>query len=462
MMLSSLFGAGCLGLRALATGIPASILLNPRRALAGPCGTGAAPQFVIFQTAGSGDPINANAPGSYFPSVNNLPGVLNCPEANLPTATTTLGGQSYKAAAGWAQMPAASTSIWHIMTDTPIHPHEPNVLGLNAAMVQPDMFPSWLARQLQPCLGSVQAQPICIGAATPSEALTYQGAALPIIPPRALQATLTNSGVLSTSTLQALRDSTLAKLNNVYLKDATRAQTNFVNSMVISQKQVREIPQALLANLNGITDNTADSQVTAAVCLIQMNISPVISIHIPFGGDNHNDNNLMTEATQTAAGLATMQKLMTLLQTSYMPNNTTTPLSKLVSLVSLNVFGRTLAAVTDATYGNQTTANGRQHNPNHQVSFAIGAPFKGGVYGGLQILTKEEGSDFGCLPISSETGAGSASGDIKPVDTLAAFAMTVATGVGIPESVVTGAISSESNYTPSGLGTAKIVSAALA
>ena len=49
MLLSSLFGAGAIGLRALATGLPASFLLNPRRALAnGPCPTGANPQFVIL------------------------------------------------------------------------------------------------------------------------------------------------------------------------------------------------------------------------------------------------------------------------------------------------------------------------------------------------------------------------------------------------------------------------------
>ena len=35
LLMNSLFGAGLLGLRSLATGIPISILANPRRALAG-------------------------------------------------------------------------------------------------------------------------------------------------------------------------------------------------------------------------------------------------------------------------------------------------------------------------------------------------------------------------------------------------------------------------------------------
>ncbi len=430
ILLGSLFGASCVGLRALATGIPASILLNPRRALAGPdggdpqtpgpCAPSANPQFVIFQTSALGDPINANAPGSY------IPGVYNCPEATLPTAMATLGKQSYQAAAGWAALPGDRTSIWHLMTNTPVHPHEPSVLGLNAAMVQPDMFPSWLARQLQPCLGTVQAQPISIGATTPSEGLTYQGAALPIIPPRALQATLTSSGILSTTNLLALRDRTLGQLDDVYLKSATRAQRSFVQSLVTSEQQVREIPQALLANLSAIRDNSAGSQALAAVILIQMKISPLVAIHVPFGGDNHADIGLATEGAQTITGLATLNGLIGLLGTTQMPG-TSSSLSDLVSVVSLNVFGRTL---------NNTNTDGRQHNLSHQVSFAIGKPFRGGVYGGPVPLGVAEGGDFGALPIDSTTGVGSASGDVKPVDTLAAFAMTVATGVGVPPPVV--------------------------
>jgi hypothetical protein len=211
---------------------------------------------------------------------------------------------------------------------------------------------------------------------------------------------------------------------------------------------VRQIPQALLANLSTIMDNSADSQATAAVILIQMKISPLIAIHIPFGGDNHNDAGLATEGAETQTGLATLNNLVTLLGNTQMPG-TTTPLSDLVSIVSLNVFGRTL---------NQTSVDGRQHNPNHQVSFAIGKPFKGGVFGALAPFQ----SDFGALPIDSKTGAGVASGDIIPIDTLAAFAMTVATGVGVDPTVVQSSVSSESTYMTMGGGTAKVVAPALA
>ena len=142
---------------------------------------------------------------------------------------------------------------------------------------------------------------------------------------------------------------------------------------------------------------------------------------------------------------------MTLLGTTQMPG-TSTSLSDLVT---------SSRSTSSGGPSNSTNTDGRQHNPNHQVSFAIGKPFKGGVYGGLQ-LGAAEASDFGALPIDSATGAGAAAGDIKPVDTLAAFAMTVATGVGIPATVVQSSISSDSQYMPMGGGTAKIVDAALA
>ncbi len=183
-----------------------------------------------------------------------------------------------------------------------------------------------------------------------------------------------------------------------------------------------------------------------------MKIAPLIAIHVPFGGDNHHDTNLATEGAQTLTGLQTLNALVTLLGTTQMPG-TTTSLSDLVSIVSLNVFGRTL---------NSTNTQGRQHNLNHQVSFAIGKPFQGGVYGGLVQLSAAEGGDFGALPIESATGAGAAGGDIQPVDTLAAFAMTVATGVGVDPATVQSSISSSSTYTPAGLGSAKVINAALA
>src|SRR5882672_8145441 len=104
--MSTLFGAGYVGLRALATGLPASFLLNPRRALAAPplpmCGSSAKAQYVIFHTSGSGDPINANVPGTY-----DDPKIVHSADPTMAPATLTIQGKSYTAATPWASLPQA-------------------------------------------------------------------------------------------------------------------------------------------------------------------------------------------------------------------------------------------------------------------------------------------------------------------------------------------------------------------
>ena len=102
-------------------------------------------------------------------------------------------------------------------------------------------------------------------------------------------------------------------------------------------------------------------------------------------------------------------------------------LSDQVSFVSLNVFGRTLA-----TNGNTPVSDGRNHNANHQVSIAIGKPFRGGVIGGVGPVD----GDFGAVPISSATGVGGSGGDIQPIDTLGAFAQTMLSAFGIDPTAI--------------------------
>jgi len=435
-LLSTLFGAGCVGLRALATGLPASFLLNPRLALAqtaapGPtCANQAKAQYIIFNTSGNGDPINASVPGTY-----EDPNIVHSPDPTMAPAQLSIGGQNYMAAMPWTTLPAAvlaRTQFWHIMTNTPVHPKEPDVLELLGATPAGEMLPSMLAKSLAPCLNTIQTQPISIGASSPSEALSFSGTTLPIVPPLALKATLANpTGPLTN--LQPLRDQTMNQLYSLYKNGASPAQQQYIDSMVTSQTQVRNIKQNLLDALDSIKDNTADSQMTAAIALIQMNVSPVIAVHIDFGGDNHHDALLATETSQTVAGVATIVSMMAQLQSAGLQDQ--------VSFMTLNVFGRTLGA------GN---TNGRSHNPNHQVSVTIGKPFKGGVIGSVGVVSP----DYGCLPIDSSSGAGTAGGDVKAVDTLAAYGQTMLAAVGADPTVISSITS------PSGSG--KVITGALA
>src|SRR2546421_206649 len=136
LLVSSLFGAGYVGLRALATGVPAAFLLKGHKAFA---------------------------------------------DGSMPTC----------ADASKAQYIIMSTSV--------------------------------LAKQLAPCLNTVQTQPITLGATSPSEGLSFGGAPLPILPPLALQSTLTMpNGPLAN--LVGVRDQTLSKLDDLYRGGATPAQ----------------------------------------------------------------------------------------------------------------------------------------------------------------------------------------------------------------------------------------------
>jgi len=415
-LLSTLFGTGMVGLRALATGLPASFLLDPRRALAdlpaSGCPDASKAQFIIFNTSGQGDPINANVPGTY-----EDPNIVHSADPSMAPTQLTIQGKTLTAAAPWAALPQSvldRTCFWHLMTNTPVHPKEPDVLKLMGSTAAGEMLPSLLAKQLAPCLGTIQSQPLCLGATTPAESLSFAGSALPIIPALALKSTLTSPAGPLTD-LQPLRDETLSSLYDLYKNDATPAQRAYIDSLVTSQREVRNLDQNLLDSLTSITDNSPPSQMLAAVTLIQMKVTPVISVHIPFGGDNHRDLGLADESSQTVAGVQTIAALMQLLDSA--------GLSDRVLFASLNVFGRTLGP---------GSADGRQHNENHQVSITIGKAIRGGVIGGLAPVAK----DYGATAIDSKTGLSSATGDVLAVDSLASYGQTLLAAVGVESSVI--------------------------
>ncbi|HEY2903820.1 MAG TPA: DUF1501 domain-containing protein [Polyangia bacterium] len=413
-LLTTLFGASAAGLRALATGLPLAFLRDPRRALAaaatsttdGACPSPDKAQFIIFSTSGDGDSINTSAPGTY-----EDPMIVHSPDPALGPVPLQLGSQMVTAAAPWAALPAdvlARTVFWHISTGTPVHSQEPDVLRLMGATQPTEMLPSLLARQLAPCLGTIQSTPLSIGARTPSETLNSGGTTLPVVPPLAVRATLASpTGPLTA--LQSLRDSTLNQLYQLYKTEASPSQQRYLDALITSRQQLGSIKSDILDALSGVTDNGPDAQALVAVALIQMKVAPVVTIHIPFGGDNHHDANLAQETAQTKTGIATIAALMQRLRALGLQDQ--------VTFMTLNVFGRTLGP------GN---ADGRAHNNNHQVSLTIGRPFRGGMVGAVAPVD----TDYGAVAIDSRTGAGGVGGDVQPGDSLAAFGQTMMVAVG--------------------------------
>jgi hypothetical protein len=418
-MLHGLFGgASLLGLRSLATGLPISLLMRPLEARAeyeeAACTNKEAAQYLILSTSLQGDPLNANVPGTY-----EFPEIVHPPDPRMAKTALSLAGKPTTAAKPWADLPQDvldRTAFFHHTTLTNGHGGERKVLELMGGTQRNEMFVSIFSKYLAGCLGTVQKQPISLAAQNGSEYLFYEGRALPPLTPNGLRATLLNEPGPLTD-LQNMRDKQLDRLNALYKAQGTATQRAFLDRIAKSQAEVRGISQELLDNLAAIDGNDKDDQIVAAAVLIRMNVTPVLSMRISFGADNHFDEGLEDEASSTVSGVAAIGRLQAKLAEMGLKDK--------VTFAMMNVFGRTLSV---------RGLSGRDHLGNHHVTVMIGSRVKGGIIGGL--APNEGGADFKALPIDSTTGAGTKSGDIPFEETLGAVGKTLGAAVGVPASVL--------------------------
>jgi hypothetical protein len=400
---------GSTGLAALATGLSPLFVRSPL-AWAADAGAGGSacnapsPQFLILSDSGKGDPINANCPGTYEDAR-----VVHPPGDDFAATPMTLGGVKTTAAKVWSTLPAAvlaRTAFVHHATRTVVHPDMPKVLSLLGGTKNSEMLPSLLAAELAPCLGTLQSQPLALGSVT----LSSGGAVLPTLTPTALRALLLKSASPLVS-LRSVRDRHLDALSAIVKKDGTPSQRRYLDERALSRDQARKLADDAASIFSAVTDDGPMSQVTAAVGLVRLKVAPVLSITLPFGGDNHADDGLASEAAQHVDSMATLTQLMTLLDQN--------GLSDQVTFASMNVFGRTLLRKGTA---------GRDHWPRHAVSLLIGKRIRAGVVGGLVPYQ----DDFSSVGIDSASGRGvDGGGDIPYEETLGAVGKTIGAAVGI-------------------------------
>ena len=150
-----------------------------------------------------------------------------------------------------------------------------------------------------------------------------------------------------------------------------------------------------LANIKG---NDVTSQTWAAAALIAAKVTPVVTMHIPFGGDNHSDNNLQAESDQYYTGVGAINALFTNLAS--LPGT----LADQVSFATMNVFGRNLSGISKVT-----SRTGRDHWGNHNVMVMVGKNFKSSVVGGV---VADSSGGYDANGINPSTGLASASGGI--------------------------------------------------
>lgn len=405
--------AGGIALRALATGVPASILLNPRpgRAAVDTLADGPG-RMLILMTSNAGDPLNANVPGTYGGAASEVAHSL---DPQMAATQLRLSGRQYTAAKPWADLPQNvldRTVFFHHATYTPVHQDQSKVMRLMGATDDEEMLVSILARELGPRQGAVQNLPLSLGARNGSELLSASGQVLANVGPTSIKAALGGAtGPLAD--LAPLRDREIDRLYNLYKAHGTKKDVGLLDAWARSRDEVRGVSDALLARLDAIANNNEDDQASAAAVLAAMNITPVITIKGRFGGDNHNDTGLVAETEQHVSGIARLGRLVRDLDGLRSEG----VLRHEVIVGTMNVFGRTLRKKGTA---------GRDHNRSHHVTVMVGDPFKGGVVGGVE----RSGNDYRATSIDSASGA--VNGDIPYDDTLGSMAKTLGLALGIP------------------------------
>jgi len=455
-LLTGLFGTGYVGIRAMATGLPAWFIANPSQATAQDlaCAIDAQEnlQYLVVSVSSMGDPISCNCPGTYD---GEAAAAIHPEDAAMAATPIQLGSQSYTAALPWSTLSdavRARTAFFHHVTLANNHGDQPKVMRLMGNTTKGEMLVSAYASHLSGCFGTVQAEPVAIGArGNASELVSYKGRSLPSISPTQLRQLLTGSsggsggggnprpgqGASATGasvlvSLRTIRDKYLDQLNELAKSDGTGVQKKFLDALAQSQAQIRQLSENLATTLTSISNDDVEGQALAAAALISAKVSPVITIRVPFGGDNHSDASLAnevadhTDANGRFAGVAGIQKVIDSL--------TAMGLEDKVTFATLNVFGRNLNSISKTE-----SRSGRDHYGNHSVCVIIGKNVNPGVYGGVTNVSGgfSGGTALGAGDIDSATGAVvPTGGDIPREETFVSMARTLGGALGIPQATL--------------------------
>jgi hypothetical protein len=413
-----------LALRAAASGLPAWFLTNPRRASAEELGcvlsAQAKAQFLVVSASSAGDSVSCNVPGTY-----DVPEIIHPAQAEFAPTQFALGDKQVTAALVWSTLTPdvmSRSHFFHHTTAGLVHADHPKVMRLVGKTAGGEMWPSVYAKHLHACLGTVQAEPVALGANGALELLSFSGRTLATVSPLQLKQLLTGSRTDPVVQLRSLRDQTLDQLNAIFKEGGTPEQLKFLDALAASQAQVRQLAESLGTTLAAIQDNKVSGQALAAAALIAAKVTPVVSLHIPFGGDNHEDADLYdewfdhTDRDGTKRGVPGVQAVMDALAGLGLSDSTT--------FATMNVFGRDLSGTAKVT-----SRAGRDHFGNHSVMLMIGKNVSPGVSGGTTLI---QPNVYGASDIDSSTGASLADGgDITRADTHVAAAKTLGVALGI-------------------------------
>jgi hypothetical protein len=378
-------------------------------------------QFLVVSASSAGDPMSCNCPGTY-----DAAAVIHPTNAEFVSTPINFGNQTVNGAQVWSTLSPAVLSranFFHHVTGGLVHGDHPKVMRLLGKSSGGEMWPSIYAKHLSKCLGTVQAEPVAVGTGGNAlELISFSGRTLPTVSPLQLKQLLTGSRTDPVVQLRKLRDSTLDQLNMLFKQNATPEQARFLDAMAASQQQVRELATSLATTLNAIADNGVSGQALAAAALISAKVTPVVTMHIPFGGDNHTDADLYdewfdhTDHDGSNRGVNGIQATMDALAALSLTDSAT--------FATMNVFGRDLSGTAKVS-----SRGGRDHFGSHSVMLMIGKNVAPGVTGGVAPIS---GNVYGASNIDSTMGTSLATGgDIARADTHVAAAKTLGVALGI-------------------------------
>ena len=186
--------------------------------------------------------------------------------------------------------------------------------------------------------------------------------------------------------------------------------------------------QKIVAQLSNMTNNEAPAQIAASLLLFKLNVAPVTVIYLPFGLDNHNDQNFATlEVPQHKSSIGILATLEQSIAAAGLQDQ--------VTLCTHAVFGRQLGI------GATNNGMGRNHQSGHATSLIIGKNVRGGVTGGLKRNTAAADSPYSARGIDSASGTSNDAGDVPFADTFGAlgktihFAKELSDGASLPASI---------------------------
>ena len=246
------------------------------------------PQFLIMNLSQDGDPFNASCPGVYD---TGLDGVLHNQQESMAPTPFQLGAQQVVAAKPWSDLKTSQSravdrmAFVHHSTRTNIHPQFGAVMSLMGSSRgengenMSEYLPSILAQGLFSELGTIQSQPLNLS----GPRVDFRGQTLNQTQPNTLGRLFpTVSGV--NSQLRDMRDADLMKLHNALKTSGTTKQQDWLESQASSLSELRQLDEVLVQGFSEITENTPEAAIDAAILAFKLNITPVATIGIPFGG----------------------------------------------------------------------------------------------------------------------------------------------------------------------------------